>query len=640
MSDLWAVLMQKTRSIVSPLLLLLFLLTPCLVLGAEIALTDEEQDWLRENPVIRVAPDSAYAPYEYFDESDNFRGIASDYLSLLESRLGIKFQILRTKSWDESLSLLRNGQAEMASTIAENANRKQYLSFTRPYLKIPTIIMVRNDDLRDYELYDLAGKDVGTVSSYAIHDYLRTKHPALRIRQVPDVATGLNMLSNAQLDAMVGARTTLLYYQHDEKIRNLRIAGTDDFILEYAMASRKDLPLLRSILDKAIASIPSTEAIETQSRWIPSSTYIQEESSAEQEDISIERNRAWQGEIALLIIFGSTLTVLLLWLIRQRRKYLANASFKMMNWKRILAVMSLFIIVVTGSAFYALSHLEEQSRDEVGSVLQVMLKGTQKNIRLWMEENQLRTQRIANSPEFIRYSKELLALPLEQQTITGNRAFNQLTHFLGSTEGELARDGFFLIDPDGLVIASDQKKFIGNSNPISEQRPAYIERVLNKETVVVPGILVDSKPVVFFTAPVIDYRRKVAAILALKIPITGSRVSFDIRRLGDTAETYAFDNNGMMISPSRFEAELKEIGLLRADQSSILGIRISNPGYDLSKGLKEPVSADAPLTLMVREALRGKKGLNTEGYTGYRGTKCFWRMDLGPQTTDWLCFGN
>ena len=610
-------------------LFLLILILPILCHAAELNLTDEEQAFLKQNPVISVAPDPAYAPYEYFGENNDFRGIAAERLDQIEKLLGIRFQILRTKSWGESLKLLRSGQADMASTIAENAKRKQFLVFTKPYIEIPTIIMVRDDDLRNYELYDLAGKDVGTVSAYAIHDYLRSKFPELKTRPVSDVAQGLRMLSNAELDAMVGGKTTLLYYQQQEGINNLRIAGTDSFVLKFSMAARKDLPVLAGILDKALASMPEIDPAEIQSPVKTGSGTTPSANATKQAAHGPEFRPAWQGEITLLIIFTLTLAVMVFWLMRQRGKISSTGTLKLMDWRRILGFMALFIIVVSGSAFFALAHLEKQSRIEVGEVLQVMLKGTQNNLRLWVEENLLRTQRIASNPEFLQLANTLLEMPLDQPSIVGNKTFNRLSFFLKEEEGGIAREGFYLINTDGLIVASDQNKFIGNNNPISEQRPGFIDRVLKNELVAIPDILVDGHPYAFFAAPLTDSRREVVAILAIKIPSDSGSGVYEINQIGDTSETYAFDNLGMMISPSRFESRLKEIGFLRPDQSSVLGVRIADPGFRLEQGSDISIIDDRPLTLMVREALLGKKGMNIEGYRNYMGEEVFgaWTWD-------------
>ena len=50
---------------------------------AQLLLTPEEQAWLREHPVLRIAPDPDYPPLESFDEQGNYQGVAADFFRLI-----------------------------------------------------------------------------------------------------------------------------------------------------------------------------------------------------------------------------------------------------------------------------------------------------------------------------------------------------------------------------------------------------------------------------------------------------------------------------------------------------------------------------------------------------------------------------
>jgi len=50
----------------------------------ELDLTAAEQAWLNDHPVIRLASDIAWPPFEWIDSERQPRGIASDYMKLIE----------------------------------------------------------------------------------------------------------------------------------------------------------------------------------------------------------------------------------------------------------------------------------------------------------------------------------------------------------------------------------------------------------------------------------------------------------------------------------------------------------------------------------------------------------------------------
>jgi PAS domain S-box-containing protein len=97
------------------------------------------------------------------------------------------------------------------------------------------------------------------------------------------------------------------------------------------------------------------------------------------------------------------------------------------------------------------------------------------------------------------------------------------------------------------------------------------------------------------------------------------------------------------MSSSRFESELKGIGLLSEGESSILNIQIRDPGGDMTEGFRSDLPrAEQPLTLMAESAIaasadagsrRSPVQIDLEGYRDYRGVPVFgawmWDGELG-----------
>jgi ABC-type amino acid transport substrate-binding protein len=98
------------------LLCTLFLLTPASLFAditaksrkINLQLTDQEKTWLIEHLSIRVGMDSEYAPYEWLNKDGNYVGMAVDYLRLVEQKLGVHFEIVKGKSWDEVIEMAKH----------------------------------------------------------------------------------------------------------------------------------------------------------------------------------------------------------------------------------------------------------------------------------------------------------------------------------------------------------------------------------------------------------------------------------------------------------------------------------------------------------------------------------------------------
>jgi len=52
-------------------------------LSAKLVLTGEEKEWIKDHPVLKVASESNWPPFEYKDEQNQYKGISVDMLKLI-----------------------------------------------------------------------------------------------------------------------------------------------------------------------------------------------------------------------------------------------------------------------------------------------------------------------------------------------------------------------------------------------------------------------------------------------------------------------------------------------------------------------------------------------------------------------------
>jgi eukaryotic-like serine/threonine-protein kinase len=123
-------------------------------------------------------------------------------------------------------------------------------------------------------------------------------------------------------------------------------------------------------------------------------------------------------------------------------------------------------------------------------------------------------------------------------------------------------------------------------------------------------------------APVRDQTNVIIGALALIIdPDKEFSRILSVARSGESGETYAFDQTGLIISHSRFDPQLKELGLLEAtNASSALNLRLRDPGGDLTKGFQpDGETATNLLMSLVASAVDGEDTVQLEVSRDYRG---------------------
>lgn len=236
-----------------------------------VSLTPAEQAWLRQHPVIRLAPDPKFKPIEFFDHQGHYQGVASDNIKLLEAKLGIKFTIVRAKDWDEVITKFKKNEIDLLGAIVATPGRREFMRISEPLFHVPGAIIVRNTVGRGLTINDLKGRGmrVAVVSNYTAHDIIRSKFPDIQLDVVPDTATGLTKVSFGLVDAYIENIATATYYMQEMGIANLHVAGPTPFSYDWGIGIRKDWPELEGILNNGIAAITREERQTALNRWLP-----------------------------------------------------------------------------------------------------------------------------------------------------------------------------------------------------------------------------------------------------------------------------------------------------------------------------------------------------------------------------------
>ena len=253
------------RHILLAIHLLGLFLGPPGVSANDLVLTVTEQEWLAAHPLIRIGPDPDAAPFEWFTPEGEYKGMAADYVRLIEEKLGVAFEIVHARDWTQVLEMVRNGEIDVLSAVAVSPQREQYLVFAEPHITVPGVVISSKDFNSIEELY---GHKVAVVANYVWDDLITHHEVDVRLLRVEDTLTGLELASLGAIDAMVSDLASLTYLIREQGIVNLRIVSYIDPVLELGLAVRKDWPQLRAILDKALASIGSAEREALRAGWL------------------------------------------------------------------------------------------------------------------------------------------------------------------------------------------------------------------------------------------------------------------------------------------------------------------------------------------------------------------------------------
>ena len=58
----------------------------------KITLSEEEETFINEHPIIEIGIDPRFVPFEFIDRDGEYKGITADYLAVVEERTGLQFK--------------------------------------------------------------------------------------------------------------------------------------------------------------------------------------------------------------------------------------------------------------------------------------------------------------------------------------------------------------------------------------------------------------------------------------------------------------------------------------------------------------------------------------------------------------------
>ncbi|WDP90935.1 MAG: transporter substrate-binding domain-containing protein [Desulfobacter sp.] len=233
-----------------------------------LVLTPHENAWLKSHPVIRIGTMENWPPLNYVEDGGQPMGIGADYITLLNRRLTGAL-IIRPGPFKKNFEQVRKRQLDALMDITPKKERRPFFNFTRPYLKIPHVIVGRKNGPYFESEQDLKGKTVALEKGFFNIRYFQNTYPEVGIREYESTSEALGAVSRSEADAYAGNRAVVIYLIERELMGNLQIQGRmDKPPVVLSIGVRKDWPELAAILDKALASITIEEERQIRNNWL------------------------------------------------------------------------------------------------------------------------------------------------------------------------------------------------------------------------------------------------------------------------------------------------------------------------------------------------------------------------------------
>lgn len=314
--------------------------------------------------------------------------------------------------------------------------------------------------------------------------------------------------------------------------------------------------------------------------------------------------------------------------------------------------------------------LRDAIESDLKADLQTTLNANVTALEIWATNQMRMATALATEPAVHDLAEQVLSQPLTRGDAAPALGANRLGSYLRPRLGLMGYEVAQLVNTNFFVAATSAPGQFGIGAPVSEAHiDKYSELFTSQNPVIITPfkaeLLMNHRPpaeaannprrrnrlpmtrrrgdamLMQVAAPIREAGITVGALALIINPTNEFSKILSVAHRGKTGETFAFDQTGLLISESRFDTQLHDLGLLAPTNfSSALNIRLRDPGGDLTKGFKsaDTNTADDVLTRFVTSAVAGEEGVSAIPARDYRGVPVVgaWRwlpkLDIGVAT--------
>lgn len=225
----------------------------------------------QDAPALRLAVERDYPPFVFVGSNMQAQGLSIDMLRLVQEATGLRVEEQPPAPLNALLSDLREGRADLITSLRLTPERAAFLEFSRPYIQVPAILVVRTDHapLTTANAWTaLQGRPVAVGQGYAVETPVRKAHPKVAWQAVSDDVQALQGVADGRFEAAVADAASVAYIVQTQGLHGLRSAGRVGFDYDLSFGIRQGQPGLRERMDAGILAIPHPQRQAVMDRWL------------------------------------------------------------------------------------------------------------------------------------------------------------------------------------------------------------------------------------------------------------------------------------------------------------------------------------------------------------------------------------
>ena len=232
-------------------------------------LTEEEREYIRNNPTIPVAAIYSNYPVCFFNARENeWQGIFFDLLNEIELITELSFELINDEytEWSPMQEMLRNKEVTLVADLIWTKAREEHFIWSDTSIQNDYYALISRADHHNITINEILHTKVGLTRDTAYTAMFNQWFPGHENTiEYDGIEETFNALRNGEVDMVMTTERRLMFLTHYQELTGYKLNYIFDQSISTRFGFHKDEGVLRSIIDKALKAI-DTKGISN--RWM------------------------------------------------------------------------------------------------------------------------------------------------------------------------------------------------------------------------------------------------------------------------------------------------------------------------------------------------------------------------------------
>lgn len=250
-------------------------------------------------------------------------GISRDYLDHISRQTGIRFTLIETRSWKESIRHFESGLCAFLTFSSERRAFSFDTAHSSTYFRTPYVFVSKDRGVTITSLLGNGEKTFAVSGSNMFAKFAETYTKQIELLVLSGEAEALDAVQTETADiavvSLLGANT----FTTSERIDDLYISGFAEYVDGFRLVTRSDKAYLINSINDALSNVSEIQEAEIFRRWYQATP-------------SEHRENKWFFPIILTVTVALIMTT---WVTLNQRKITREFKFRDQEIERLQALL-------------------------------------------------------------------------------------------------------------------------------------------------------------------------------------------------------------------------------------------------------------------------------------------------------------